>query len=574
MVINFSCPGCGKALRVKDELAGKKGKCPGCGDMLLVPEPGPAAEPAQPRPDAEAAGEVKRRVSPRALALGGAGVLVVVAALAVVLAVSGGAPKAATPKDALKHFVMAMDKGDVSGMMATAHYTDKVAVEATCALAAKMRELQKALDNEYGKQQGELKMTLGGWGALTLEKIESKDCRITEEGGIATARMGASGKKIPLIRKNGFWYADMTADAPKGQRREQVLGMVKGISKALKVAQGKIGKKGMTRDQILKGFMGSLMASAVKQMQQAWKKASETPIPPEQEKAIRAAVRKFGEVVAAPNVAALKAILPRPQKHVTRPSEMALRHCTEAYFKHLKTLGLSFKIEEIKKVSPTALWPEYAAVRVVVAASSPNGTQHEEAWLCFMNQDGDWRLSEVRSTLLFPRKPVLKIPTDQFSQYIAMYPGVKFSAGTSQIGFGHLKKVSRRDLTGIKGTTSDDFMRICEFYRKELQENWRDYVERSSSRGRIRRKCYLQASATRRLADGKLIGVTVQARQPPMKKTTDLEIRILMGYLPAGAQVSEPGPRRVSPKGKPSQPVPGASKRGPRPRGGRGRHFQ
>ena len=34
---NFACPECGKQLKVKPELAGKKVKCPGCGEVLRVP---------------------------------------------------------------------------------------------------------------------------------------------------------------------------------------------------------------------------------------------------------------------------------------------------------------------------------------------------------------------------------------------------------------------------------------------------------------------------------------------------------------------------------------------------------
>jgi hypothetical protein len=36
MTIALSCPSCDKALKVKDELAGKKVKCPGCGEPILV----------------------------------------------------------------------------------------------------------------------------------------------------------------------------------------------------------------------------------------------------------------------------------------------------------------------------------------------------------------------------------------------------------------------------------------------------------------------------------------------------------------------------------------------------------
>ncbi len=37
MPISVRCPGCGKALTVKDEFAGKKGKCPSCGQIVLIP---------------------------------------------------------------------------------------------------------------------------------------------------------------------------------------------------------------------------------------------------------------------------------------------------------------------------------------------------------------------------------------------------------------------------------------------------------------------------------------------------------------------------------------------------------
>jgi hypothetical protein len=36
-LVSFVCPGCGHGLKVKPELAGKKGKCPKCGDVVIVP---------------------------------------------------------------------------------------------------------------------------------------------------------------------------------------------------------------------------------------------------------------------------------------------------------------------------------------------------------------------------------------------------------------------------------------------------------------------------------------------------------------------------------------------------------
>jgi uncharacterized Zn finger protein (UPF0148 family) len=49
MTIALSCPSCDKALKVKDELAGKKVKCPGCGEPIVVeaaddPEPESAVQ--------------------------------------------------------------------------------------------------------------------------------------------------------------------------------------------------------------------------------------------------------------------------------------------------------------------------------------------------------------------------------------------------------------------------------------------------------------------------------------------------------------------------------------------------
>src|SRR5436309_1301759 len=46
MSISIACPNCGKALRVKDEWAGRRATCPGCGTTF--PVPGTAAAPDAP----------------------------------------------------------------------------------------------------------------------------------------------------------------------------------------------------------------------------------------------------------------------------------------------------------------------------------------------------------------------------------------------------------------------------------------------------------------------------------------------------------------------------------------------
>ena len=37
MSISFSCSGCEKKLKVRDDLAGKRVKCPGCQGVLIIP---------------------------------------------------------------------------------------------------------------------------------------------------------------------------------------------------------------------------------------------------------------------------------------------------------------------------------------------------------------------------------------------------------------------------------------------------------------------------------------------------------------------------------------------------------
>src|SRR5262249_14558653 len=50
MAIKFSCPNCGKALIVKDQLAGKRGACSGCKKVITIPFPVAEAH----HPDVEA----------------------------------------------------------------------------------------------------------------------------------------------------------------------------------------------------------------------------------------------------------------------------------------------------------------------------------------------------------------------------------------------------------------------------------------------------------------------------------------------------------------------------------------
>jgi hypothetical protein len=62
MPIELVCGACGKDLKVKDDLIGKKVKCPGCQTIIRIPDPAAAAPPA--RPAREPARGAPRRAAP------------------------------------------------------------------------------------------------------------------------------------------------------------------------------------------------------------------------------------------------------------------------------------------------------------------------------------------------------------------------------------------------------------------------------------------------------------------------------------------------------------------------------
>jgi hypothetical protein len=84
MPISVKCPNanCGKALKVKDELAGKKVKCPGCATVIAIPSPeepevveAPVEEPSAPA--APAPGLEQATAIPVYVGLGGLGLLAI-----------------------------------------------------------------------------------------------------------------------------------------------------------------------------------------------------------------------------------------------------------------------------------------------------------------------------------------------------------------------------------------------------------------------------------------------------------------------------------------------------------------
>ena len=138
------------------------------------------------------------------------------------------------------------------------------------------------------------------------------------------------------------------------------------------------------------------------------------------------------------------------------------------------------------------------------------------------------------SPLAAAKPPV--IPTDRFADYIAMYPGVEFSAIKTDDfppnNSDPLSKLGSDELTGIEGKTPDDVETIREFYKKDLQKSWRDYrggMSYGTPRGRPRTSHH-QASSVRTVPDGKRIGVIVRVEQ---EEGADSKISIVMAFLPS-----------------------------------------
>ncbi|MFC1735656.1 hypothetical protein ACFL1X_06030 [Candidatus Hydrogenedentota bacterium] len=430
-----------------------------------------------------------------------------------ITSVGSGKPAVArTPEETLMNFATAMDKGDVKGMMAMIHYKDKKGVEAALTLIAKMRELDNALEKEYGKQEG-------GWESsgidnLTVKNIQSDDFRINVDGDKAEAGMWGDFNDTPLLKVNGAWYIDMITDTPTGQAREQALEMMKMMSKVLKEAKSKIGKPGYTRDKIYGEFMGALMGAAMQQTVQVMKQ----PPPGNTDKEIRDVVNRFDKVLGNPTVAAIK---PLVHEHYGKPFAESI---TEDYLKYLKSTGQTCRIKRIERIGPTML--DQVRVEVIVTISGPKSVIDKSGSLNFMkNEAAEWKfVGPTPDDLLFPKKPIPKIETSQFSKYITAYPNVTFSPIAIllfQAADGPVREVDSDARTGIKGTTTAPPNQVCEFYKQQMEGKWHDFKAKAWGNS-------YEISGWKLFPDGKKVGAFVDIK----KTSKGTRIAIVLGILP------------------------------------------
>ena len=101
MPIQMKCPSCGKALRIRDESADKKGKCPACGGVFAIPSHSdlPTLEEL-PRETGQTAAQRKKAPLQKIIVFSGVGLVIAAIAIAVILhllmAHSAPGPKATT----------------------------------------------------------------------------------------------------------------------------------------------------------------------------------------------------------------------------------------------------------------------------------------------------------------------------------------------------------------------------------------------------------------------------------------------------------------------------------------------
>ena len=318
--------------------------------------------------------------------------LAAVVLMGVVAGGCGRGPEAATPKDALRGFAAALEKGDVS--QAASYCTDKELAEAVVKLEIKRRELEKALDKRYGARKGG-GMTVRGLAALTPADVDSGKLTIKEDGDQATVTLSSGGPEVELVRKGGAWRIAPAGADLTDEQRKNALRMAREVDSAFKSAMAKVGKEGVTRANVEWAFVGRLMGAALSEA----KRRSEEKVPPETEKAIRAAVDRLAKALEDLSVEALKPVV--AEQCMVRGSTRVLQLCDASYVKYLKSSGQSFRIDSIEKVVCPA--PGNASVQVKVSATRPYGKETATEWIFLRKGAAGWQLvAAAGDSLLFP----------------------------------------------------------------------------------------------------------------------------------------------------------------------------
>jgi hypothetical protein len=189
---------------------------------------------------------------------------VVLAGMSVLVA-GCGASTAKTPKEAIKNLSKSIENSDKALFLASIYAGEngKEVAEAMFDGMAAMTSFSKAMEKAYGKEAGaEMRKDSP---VMTEDEINKLD--IKEEGDKATAKDPSKGKPMTLVKKNGVWLADMSEMVPKdAAERTKMIKMGQGMAKAIGEVKGKIGKSGVTKEQInkeLNDAVGAVMKATM-----------------------------------------------------------------------------------------------------------------------------------------------------------------------------------------------------------------------------------------------------------------------------------------------------------------------
>ena len=169
-------------------------------------------------------------------------------------------PRDSGPEEVALAIVSAMETGDAEavGELYDCSEEDRDCLERLAPIASKMSAFAYAGEKAYGRKAWAAAAEKVGMPNMadpvfpTVAEARGKiQCKV--EGDKATCTVPILEKPLSMVRKDGKWYAVPT-DLPEMKQREQVIHMMLAMVKGIDVVQGKIGKAGVTADQIFTEF--------------------------------------------------------------------------------------------------------------------------------------------------------------------------------------------------------------------------------------------------------------------------------------------------------------------------------
>ena len=176
------------------------------------------------------------------------------------------APVASTPKAVVLAILKATSEGDGEAVAAHTDCSaeDKAFIKKSLSIMGKVVAFTIKGSKAYGKE---------AWAAAAkkadmanfaeppkeLDPDAQKTLKCKVEGDKAACTMEGVEKPLNLVKKGGVWLAVPDEMPPKDKRAEMLAGMAP-MAKAAEDATAKIGKPGVTAEQVFQGFAKALGA--------------------------------------------------------------------------------------------------------------------------------------------------------------------------------------------------------------------------------------------------------------------------------------------------------------------------